>query len=472
MLCRAPYIQIARVLRNQYGWSTFGFESQKASTHIVDGMTETLDLFHVVESSIKAPIPDNLMDRCVAIEDEYDLNLADLIVPDRHMGRNWIIGGMYPKSRLSSLPYEKHLQIICDVLEACNDFLVRIKPDFVCPGSVGSFQIAAMFAACKKNQIPIQSVSEAIFHLYYYWKQDRTALIPGLESVYCQMKNDPNLSITRFPKIVSPQMDKLKNSYLKMGSWGFLLRKIWRMFFRLAMSKGRTISTGNILFTSKVSLAIKKHSNFRKELKRSYSNLDSMGDYVYFPLHFEPEATLNGREPYFSNQLYAVEMLSKSVPTGVNVLVKEHWAAVGTRPDNWMDKISEFPRVAIVSPLEDSIDIINRCMATATISGTAGLEAAVLGKPVISLGPSYRFNFVDHVWYVSDIPSIRERLRWIFNNKIQMDFSKNGEILKHALDEVCFKVNGMILDTEHPSEDDAKTACEVLMGKLMINDQN
>ena len=111
-MCRAPYIQIARVLRNQYGWSTFGFEVQKASTHIVDGMTETLDLFHVVESSIKAPIPDNLMDRCVAIEDEYDLNLADLIVPDRHMGRNWIIGGMYPKSRLSSLPYEKHLQII------------------------------------------------------------------------------------------------------------------------------------------------------------------------------------------------------------------------------------------------------------------------------------------------------------------------------------------------------------------------
>ena len=93
-----------------------------------------------------------------------------------------------------------------------------------------------------------------------------------------------------------------------------------------------------------------------------------------------------------------------------------------------------------------------------------------MGKPVISLGSNYRFNFVDHVWFHNDIPGLRKRLKWIFENRGHLDFSEDGHILKQAFERSCFKVNGQILNTKKPSQEAVEAACEDLLARLKIGD--
>ena len=299
-------------------------------------------------------------------------------------------------------------------------------------------------------------------------------MIPGLPELYQRIKSDPRLKHANNNPVYFPKSTNSGTAYggwiasSSKGSLKALLKVIALVTYQLIRTRGKAIGTGQVYFGEKIKYLIQNYRNFKKESTRSYRKIEEMGHYIYFPLHYEPEASLNGREPYFSNQMYAIEMLSKSVPTGVTVLVKEHWGGVGNRPAYWMDKISGFPRVEIADPFQDSIEIIKKSLATATITGTAGFEAAVMGKPVISLGSNYRFNFVDHVWFLNDIPSLRERLKWIFQNRGHLDFSENGRILKEAFEQSCFEIDGQILNTKKASQKAVDIACAVLLEKLKI----
>jgi hypothetical protein len=217
---------------------------------------------------------------------------------------------------------------------------------------------------------------------------------------------------------------------------------------------------------------VDNYRNFKRDMRRRYPPIDEILDseYVYFPLHFEPEATLNGLEPHFTNQMYAVELLSKSVPAGVDVVVKEHPAAVGNRPSDWINTIVGFPRVKLAYPFEDAIEIIRNSLATATITGTSGLEAAIMGKPVISLGPSYRFNFVDHVRHTNDLLTLRKIIKEIYESKRSADYKRDGAALKMAIELTCFKLDEQIYAARSPSDAAVGIASGALV-ELLLNDR-
>ena len=47
-------------------------------------------------------------------------------------------------------------------------------------------------------------------------------------------------------------------------------------------------------------------------------------DYVYFPLHYEPERTTNPDGGIFHDQFIALCNLRKLVPENIKILIKEH----------------------------------------------------------------------------------------------------------------------------------------------------
>ena len=63
--------------------------------------------------------------------------------------------------------------------------------------------------------------------------------------------------------------------------------------------------------------------------------------------------------------------------------------------------------------------------AVATINGTVGLEAAIIGKPVISFSKHNSYNFLDHVWFVNESEDISKVLQKIFNK----NFNKKKSII-------------------------------------------
>ncbi|MGC1107215.1 MAG: hypothetical protein WA876_11815 [Candidatus Acidiferrales bacterium] len=129
---------------------------------------------------------------------------------------------------------------------------------------------------------------------------------------------------------------------------------------------------------------------------------------VYFPLHVQPEFTTNVRAPFFTNQIALIENISKSVPAGYQVLVKEHPGMKGERNLSYYRNLRKLHNVQLLSPLLDSHDLIQASAAVLTITGSSAWEAVLYEKPVVSFGPLY-YGFYDLIYpcgNVADLPGV------------------------------------------------------------------
>src|SRR5579864_1747433 len=134
----------------------------------------------------------------------------------------------------------------------------------------------------------------------------------------------------------------------------------------------------------------------------------SDGPKVYFPLHVQPEFTTDVRAPFLTNQLALIESISKSVPAGYRVVVKEHPGMKGERNLGYYRDIQEIHNVQLLSPAVDSHEVIQQSDAVLTITGSSAWEGILYEKPVIAFGPLC-YGFGDLVYRcdsIAELPSI------------------------------------------------------------------
>lgn len=108
--------------------------------------------------------------------------------------------------------------------------------------------------------------------------------------------------------------------------------------------------------------------------------------FIYFPLHYEPEASLLVSAPHETDQLAVIERLHAALPAGMRLAVKEHRPMLGRRRLDFYKRLAGLPKVTLISPFVESFAMIARADLTATITGSAGMEAVLLGKPVLFFG--------------------------------------------------------------------------------------
>lgn len=150
----------------------------------------------------------------------------------------------------------------------------------------------------------------------------------------------------------------------------------------------------------KYSVLKNKTNKYKKALKKYYASLTEEPDlnqkYILFNLHYQPEATSSPAGGVFVDLNIIVEVLTKNLPNDYLVYVKEHPAQFHSHREGHTNRIPSFynnlkshKNVRII-PLEyDPFVLIRNAKAVATISGSVGWEAMVLGKPVISFGLSW-----------------------------------------------------------------------------------
>lgn len=125
--------------------------------------------------------------------------------------------------------------------------------------------------------------------------------------------------------------------------------------------------------------------------------------YVLYLLHFQPEATTLPCGGVFVDQLLAINMLAACLPNDTELYVKEHpgyWTTMmdpdgmgEARSKVYYDDIRSIPKVKLIRHDVSSLELMDRCMALATITGTAGIEALFKGKPVLVFGNQFYTEF-------------------------------------------------------------------------------
>jgi len=133
---------------------------------------------------------------------------------------------------------------------------------------------------------------------------------------------------------------------------------------------------------------------------------------IYFPLQVQPEASTSVTSPYFMNLLSTVEYLSKSLPFGHTLVVKEHPAINGMRGMLFYKKIQSLPNVILMNTNYNAKDIMKRSEVTIGFGGTTLLESIYLGKKI--------FIFEDT--FYSDSRLVRKLKDFRNLNKELLDF--------------------------------------------------
>ncbi|TAK30034.1 MAG: hypothetical protein EPO21_19995 [Chloroflexota bacterium] len=130
--------------------------------------------------------------------------------------------------------------------------------------------------------------------------------------------------------------------------------------------------------------------------------------FVYFPLHFQPEATTLVCAPFHVDQLNLIEQLARSLPVNMLLYVKEHPVSLGRRPISYYQRIKKLSNVRLINASVDSHELIRQAAATITITGTAGWEALLYERPVIYFGNAFWdiFPLAKRVTDIAQLPYV------------------------------------------------------------------
>lgn len=141
-------------------------------------------------------------------------------------------------------------------------------------------------------------------------------------------------------------------------------------------------------------------SRFKKEkmnIQLDYLSLQSLIEIAnnrkvfYFPLQYEPEMSILAYSPYFKDQMEIIRLISQSLKYGDLLVLKENPKMLGKRDKSFYLNTLNLPNVRWLKSAENSRELIKVCYKTVSVTGTATIEAAVLGKNSMIFGyPPFR----------------------------------------------------------------------------------
>lgn len=155
--------------------------------------------------------------------------------------------------------------------------------------------------------------------------------------------------------------------------------------------------------------------------KNFFNSISKNEKYVYMPLHVIPESTTSVKAPFYINELFVIEQVSKSLPVGVLLYVKEHPAMLGERSFLFYRRVKSMPNVRLVGVWQhDHVkELIEHSVGVITISGTTAFESALLGKRAVVFA-DVPFNLIDGIVQVNSFKDLPDALLALGNvdNKI------------------------------------------------------
>lgn len=133
--------------------------------------------------------------------------------------------------------------------------------------------------------------------------------------------------------------------------------------------------------------------SLRSKILRQASPPGRRSPFVLFALHYEPERTSLPDGLPVDHQADAVLEIRAIVPPGVKLLVKEHYSQQSSalrgflgRSPMFYDLVERFPNTEFAAFAADSVQLVQDAECVVTLTGTVGIEAVLVGKPVIYFG--------------------------------------------------------------------------------------
>lgn len=296
------------------------------------------------------------------------------------------------------IPYEDYLKIVVGMFDFFEYIIDKEKPDILISGAVAEVFDMIMFYVANKYNVPVMCITPARIpgkiHIIYNPYDNFELLKKNYEEI---KKRDLSSEEREKSKIFINKLTKgqLIPSYMSNKNFErfhFNISGI-RMFWRQVIDYYFLDNKNLYLYSpfQKLCQELTKTKNkFALKLKNFYDRPNIKNEsYVFYPLHFQPEASTLVLAPHFLNQVEVIRNISISIPSYMRVYVKEHKAMINRRSLSFYKEIKQLPNVKILSPYEDTFELIRNSELIIVITSTVGFESIFFKKPVIVLGNTF-----------------------------------------------------------------------------------
>lgn len=463
-------LALARRLRSRFGAELFLYCQTKEDASFWRQHNDDATFSEIIrEQSLydvaRQPVsdPEAVFRRGRALERWLGTTINELVMTDRHLGRGFSLAGFnHPRSHISErTSYTQVVAAFSARIEFWRDEFERRKPTLL----IGFAKVPAMIA--RRAGVPCRGMVGSRYKNYYQWVEneffENSALTRAFETTSDEAEVD--LSVPYHSHMV------LRNQFRKQVNLFLTARKIGKHALRRAYWRLRRYEKAKGYLAVNELRYLWRQRRDLLRLRRLSVPLSSLKGkpFVYYPLHTEPELSVHGLSPEYFTQMSCIATVARDLPAGVVLAVKETFAGIGRRPAEFYRQIDEFKNVVLVDTLELGLDVVKEAAAVATITGTGGFEAAILGKPVISFGRHNQYGILEHVHVVEDERHLKEKLADAVETRSRRreNRERQGRRFLAALLRVSFDLEGYHFTDVQSYEDRAvDAALEALLASL------
>lgn len=373
-----------------------------------DGFFATINDASALSKAPEGPVADEtaVIAKARAYEERLGFTYNYLAMANRHLGRGYALGGFYhPRSRKSERTgYLQMVNAYNKALEFWEDEIIGKNVTLMMNGPKEAFCMARL------HGVPCRAIIGSRYKNFHYWAENEYFENRMIEHVYSHASASGPADIS---EPYASHMSYREVFLKRMGAWPLVKDLAWLTARRLYWRLRNYEKARGYFLSDELRYVVRSWQCGRELTGPTAARLSDLEDkpFVFFPLHAEPESSLQQASPEYFCQLAAIGSIARDLPAGYLLAVKETYQASGRRPDNFYDQIREFKNVVMLNMLELGLDVVRKAEAVVTITGTAGFEAAVMGKPVITFGRHNIYNFLPHVMVVRSEEELSACLR-------------------------------------------------------------
>jgi hypothetical protein len=296
---------------------------------------------------------------------------------------------------LRLLPRDQSVRMVNAMYRVIDRLTDQVRPDYLFTVSVDNYMTDLLARVCRRKQVRLIMLMAGAF--------PNTILLTSYGE-FNMVREPPEEEVERVLRSILD--DGVRVTYASQfseytfwrhlrvfGTWwlkclgfralGFALRD--PLNFRFLMGSLPTRDGQSSLWAYRCVRYF--HENWEERILRSDRKA------IFMPLSYTPEASVSywlrdlGYIDYESFVLKTCESLRGSC----QVVVKEHWAALGVRRHTFYEQLMSIPEIVVVPAEVNSRYVMSKVDAVLVGAGTAGIEAAVRGKQVCTLDAPYYF---------------------------------------------------------------------------------
>lgn len=472
MASRAFMLGICRTLKHRYDSKIYVYVRSNDSrryyeSYVKEGVINEIIDTNILHDMLMQPVADEHAEyaKAIAYEQALGCTYNSVRMTRRDIGLGFCLGGFnHPTSFFAVKP--SYAQLVA----AYNKVFDFWKNEYESKGitlHLNGLKEEAVTA--RARGIPFRFFYSARVENNFFWAHTELIDYPGVAKAYRELEAqqfEPFELTTQYYADVGQRRRIIETHPL--------LRFISRLFKTtlgyLYRWKHRDQFAPSYFYSSMVKYLWRGYVDMKKMLPPRTKRLSEVKGrrIVYFPLHTEPEMSLHWMSPEYFDQLWAIASLARDLPADAVLAVKETVYGVGRRPRDFYDQILRLRNTAMIDMFELGLDVVKAANVVVTISGTAGLEAAILGKPVILFGRHNFYNCVPHVRLVTREEDLKAALDWALSSSLDREKARrDGARLRAATLKASFDVGKYSNLTPNAfSEMDIQRATDALVDDL------